>query len=92
LNAANVYAKAKIPPAASVNIWLGADVMLEYPIEEAEQVLQSNLDKCREGLVTNRENWGRIKDCKTTLEVNIARCHNWDVERRKKAKQAASQE
>lgn len=78
-----MFAKARVPPASNVNLWLGADVMLEYPIEEAESVLQANLDRCTEAMSTNREDWGRIKDCKTTVEVNIARCHNWDVQRRK---------
>lgn len=35
----SVWAKAKIPPTKAVNLWLGADVMVEYPIEEAKQLL-----------------------------------------------------
>ena len=84
-----MYAKARIPPAETVNLWLGADVMMEYPIKEAQQVLQENLARCREFLQANKEEWGKIKDCKTTVEVNIARCHNHDVERRRKVRQGA---
>jgi Prefoldin subunit len=62
---------------------LGADTMLEYPIAEARDVLQNNLDKCEKALADNMEDWGKVKDCKTTCEVNIARCHNYDVSRRK---------
>jgi prefoldin subunit 5 len=35
-----VYAKARIPKAETVNLWLGADVMLEYPLEEALTLLK----------------------------------------------------
>lgn len=33
------YAKAKVPITDSVNLWLGANVMLEYPLEEAKALL-----------------------------------------------------
>lgn len=33
------YAKAKVPVTDSVNLWLGANVMLEYPLEEAKALL-----------------------------------------------------
>ena len=34
-----VYAKAKVPVTDTVNLWLGANVMLEYPLEEAKTLL-----------------------------------------------------
>jgi len=34
-----VFAKAKVPVTNSVNLWLGANVMLEYPLEEARDLL-----------------------------------------------------
>ena len=37
------YAKARIPVTDSVNLWLGANVMLEYPLEEAKALLVSML-------------------------------------------------
>ena len=37
------YAKARIPVTDSVNLWLGANVMLEYPLEEARALLVSML-------------------------------------------------
>ena len=37
-----VYAKAKVPVTDSVNLWLGANVMLEYPLEEARDLLVSD--------------------------------------------------
>jgi prefoldin subunit 5 len=38
-----VYAKAKIKDVSSVSLWLGADVMLEYPLQEAKELLVSLL-------------------------------------------------
>ena len=35
----SVWAKAKVPPTKAVNLWLGADLMVEYPIDEAQQLL-----------------------------------------------------
>ena len=37
-----VYAKAKVPVTDSVNLWLGANVMLEYPLDEARDLLVSH--------------------------------------------------
>lgn len=34
-----VYAKAKVKDVTSVGLWLGADVMLDYPLEDARQLL-----------------------------------------------------
>ncbi len=34
-----IFAKAKVKDVSSVGLWLGADVMLEYPLEEAKQLL-----------------------------------------------------
>lgn len=34
-----VFAKAKVPVTSTVNLWLGANVMLEYPLEEAKELL-----------------------------------------------------
>lgn len=37
-----IFAKAKVKDVLSVGLWLGADVMLEYPLEEAKQLLVGN--------------------------------------------------
>ena len=38
-----VFAKAKVPPAKYVNLWLGANVMLQYDLEEADSLLVSQI-------------------------------------------------
>lgn len=39
-----VFIKARIPPTKSVCLWLGANVMLEYTLEDAEKLLSSNMN------------------------------------------------
>ena len=34
-----VYAKACVKPTTRANLWLGADVMLDYPLDEAIALL-----------------------------------------------------
>ena len=36
-----VYAKARVKPTTKAHLWLGADVMLEYPLDEAIELLVS---------------------------------------------------
>lgn len=78
-----VYAKAKVKDAESVYLWLGANVMLEYPLEEAKELLETNYQNCKNNLGTNRSDLAFVKDNVTITEVSIARVYNWDVRRRK---------
>lgn len=49
----NVYAKAAIDcSVGKVCIWLGAQVMVEYPYEEAQELLKQNVALATEKLVT----------------------------------------
>ncbi|KAK3098878.1 hypothetical protein FSP39_023913 [Pinctada imbricata] len=77
-----VYAKAKIPPTDRVSLWLGANVMLEYSIEDAKVLLEKNLEAASKSLTQVEEDLSFIRDQTTTLEVNMARVYNWDVKRR----------
>lgn len=38
-----VFAKARIPPTETVCLWLGANVMLEYNLGDAKELLQQNI-------------------------------------------------
>ena len=71
----------------AVFMCLQANVMLEYPIEEAIELLISNLSSAQTSLSEAMADLDTLKDQITTLEVGMARVYNWDVqERRKKAK------
>ncbi|EFJ53154.1 hypothetical protein VOLCADRAFT_78822 [Volvox carteri f. nagariensis] len=89
--AEGAYAKAKIKGAKTVNLWLGAGVMLEYPLAEARALLEENEANCRANLKTNEESMALIQDSITTTEVSIARIYNYDLERRRKMKEEGGQ-
>lgn len=81
-----LYAKAKIRPAEidDVYLWLGANVMVAYPLDEAEELLQGKLDKAKESLKAAEEDLEFLRIQITTLEVAVARVHNWDVAEKRK--------
>jgi hypothetical protein len=65
----NLYAKAKVKDATAVNIWLGANVMLEYDINEVRftPLCQCGLGwaQCRQ--VTANAYWGKWAGCLTRV-------------------------
>uniref|UniRef100_A0A4W3HJD0 Prefoldin subunit 3 n=1 Tax=Callorhinchus milii TaxID=7868 RepID=A0A4W3HJD0_CALMI len=82
LLADNLYAKASIAPTDKVCLWLGANVMLEYDIDEAQALLEKNLSTATRNLEGLEEDLDFLRDQFTTTEVNMARVYNWDVKRR----------
>jgi prefoldin subunit 5 len=72
----NCHAKAIVPPSQSVCLWLGANVMLEYPIDEAAELLNNSNKNAIESIKKLDENLIFLRDQITTMEVNIARLHN----------------
>nr|XP_061811006.1 prefoldin subunit 3-like [Nerophis lumbriciformis] len=78
----NVYCKASVPPTDKVCLWLGANVMLEYDIDDARALLEKNLGTAARNLETLEEDLDFLRDQFTTTEVNMARVYNWDVKRR----------
>ncbi|RYR76507.1 hypothetical protein Ahy_A01g001094 isoform B [Arachis hypogaea] len=75
-----IYSRARIEETDSVCLWLGANVMLEYSLEEATALLQKNLENARaslEVLITDLE---FLRD---QVTVTIARVYNWDVHQRR---------
>lgn len=82
-----LYAKARLVPQEldEVYLWLGANVMVAYPLEEAEGMLTARLGKAKETLRACEEDMEFLRVQITTVEVATARVYNWDVvEKRKK--------
>ncbi|KAF2838512.1 Prefoldin, subunit 3 [Patellaria atrata CBS 101060] len=79
-----LYAKALVPPTEEVYLWLGANVMLAYPLPEAETLLESKLSTARQSLLNCEEDLDFLREQITTLEVATARVYNWDVAQRRK--------
>ncbi|KAJ1942270.1 hypothetical protein EC988_006536 [Linderina pennispora] len=84
-----LFAHATIPPTETVNLWLGANVMLEYTLDEARELLASKLDIAKNNLKDTVEDLEFLRDQITTMEVNTARVYNWDVKQRRLATAAA---
>ena len=43
----NLHARAEIPPTKNVGLWLGANVMLEYTLEQADELLTKNHEQAK---------------------------------------------
>lgn len=78
-----IYSRARIEDADSVCLWLGANVMLEYSCEEANALLQKNLENAKASLDVLTGDLQYIRDQETITQVTIARVYNWDVHQRR---------
>ncbi|RDW73812.1 prefoldin subunit 3 [Coleophoma crateriformis] len=81
-----LFAKAHVPPTEEVYLWLGANVMLSYPIDEAEELLASKLAAAKQNLSNCEEDMDFLREQITTMEVATARVYNWDVTMKRKEK------
>ncbi|EAU33450.1 conserved hypothetical protein [Aspergillus terreus NIH2624] len=83
-----LYARAAIHPDQTdeVYLWLGANVMLAYPIAEAETMLREKLAAAELSLAHCEEDLEFLREQITTMEVATARVYNWDVMQRRKEK------
>ncbi|KAG5879675.1 hypothetical protein JTB14_021478 [Gonioctena quinquepunctata] len=84
-----VFAKARVPATETVYLWLGANVMLEYSLEDAKKLLTQNITAATRNLGYVDHDLDFLRDQFTTTEVNMARVFNWDVKRRQALKAAA---
>ncbi|GAB7346171.1 hypothetical protein MBLNU457_4913t1 [Dothideomycetes sp. NU457] len=85
-----LYAKASIPPTNEVYLWLGANVMLSYPIGEAEELLRGKLEVAERSAEGCEEDLDFLREQITTLEVATARVYNWDVGVRRREREGAA--
>ncbi|KAJ2081801.1 hypothetical protein H4R24_002065 [Coemansia sp. RSA 988] len=85
-----LYAHATIPRTNTVNLWLGANVMLEYTLDEAQKLLSSKLVSAKTSLKEAIDDMEFLRDQITTMEVNIARVYNWDVKQRRLAREVSA--
>lgn len=82
----NLYGKASIPPTDKVCLWLGANVMLEYTLDEADELLHGNQNTAQTTLLKVDEDLDFLRDQITITEVNMARLHNWAVKNKQQTK------
>ncbi|KAH7103743.1 Prefoldin, subunit 3 [Auriculariales sp. MPI-PUGE-AT-0066] len=86
-----LYAEADITPSDSVYLWLGANVMLSYSLEEAAELLQSKFTAAEQNLSNVEEDLEFLREQVTVMEVNTARVYNWDVRRRRDARKVGGE-
>lgn len=88
-----LYAKAKIAPRGmeEVYLWLGANVMVAYPLPEAEEMLTGRVAKAKETLKACEEDMEFLRVQITTVEVATARVYNWDVVEKRKQRERGTQ-
>lgn len=80
----NLWAKAEVPKTSTVCLWLGADIMCEYTLDEARGLLRKNLENANTTLKNNEVDLDFIKDQITVCEVNIARVYNDSLKKKGK--------
>ena len=79
----SVFCAAQVPPQRTVHLWLGANVMVEYPFDEAVALLEKNLSAAKRNLESTTEDLAWLRDQQVILEVNTARVYNYDVVKRR---------
>ncbi|TPX43918.1 hypothetical protein SeMB42_g04512 [Synchytrium endobioticum] len=78
-----LWMNAKLKHPQTIYLWLGANVMLEYPLQEAKDLLEEKLTGVLKTLHGLGEDLLFLREQITTIEVNIARVYNWDVKNRR---------
>jgi prefoldin subunit 5 len=79
----SLYVTARIKKQQHIGLWLGANVMMEYTLDEAEDLLSSNLATAQASLIEVDTGLSFCREQLTTTEVNIARVYNYDVQLRR---------
>jgi prefoldin subunit 5 len=89
--AESVYGRADVDTSDNkVNLWLGANVMLEYTYDEAIAFLQQNLNQATKDVDQLQSDIGFVRDQIVTSEVTMSRIYNWDVRRKREEASASS--
>ena len=83
----SLWDKSEVNVTYSVFLWLGANVMCEYKMDEAKPMLNQNLQNAKNQIKKNNTDLEFIKDQMTVCEVNLARIYNETVRRNAIAKQ-----
>jgi hypothetical protein len=82
-----VYGRAQVDYSVGiVNLWLGANVMLEYTYEDAISFLEKKLETAQKDLEDTAQDLAFVRDQIVTTEVNMSRLYNWDVKRKRTTK------
>ena len=64
--------------------------MVEYPIDEASEMLKQKIDQVNSNLEKANEDLSFIREQITTVEVNLARIYNWTVKNKETSVSASN--
>lgn len=79
-----MFASARLPAGTKVNLWLGANVMLEYELEDAKKLLGEKLVDNKAVLAKIKHDQMFVREQITILQVSTSRLVNHIIESRKK--------
>ena len=82
----SLYGTAVINSESTVGLWLGANLMVEYPFSEAKALLQENLNTLELQIEGVNKNLNFIRDQIITTEVTLSRLVNHILQLRKDKK------
>ena len=71
-----LYSNALVSKQSTVCLWLGAQIMVEYPLDEAEELLQKNLAQLEEQISQLDSDLEYLRDQIITTEVTQSRLAN----------------
>lgn len=66
-----LYAKVLVPPTEEVYLWLGANVMLAYPIGEAQTLLEGKLSGAQQTLESCEEDLDFLREQITVSSLTV---------------------
>ena len=80
----SLYSTATISSDSTVCLWLGANIMVEYPFNEAEELLKQNLAALDAQITEVGNNLIFLRDQIITTEVTLSRIVNYMIQLNKK--------
>lgn len=85
-----LYTRARLPSPelTTVHLWLGANVMLSYPVQDGLKLLREKKGEADEMIKKCEDDLLFLRDQITTMEVNTARVYNLFVQSVKKSKES----
>jgi prefoldin subunit 5 len=79
----DVYGKSELDlEQGNVNLWLGANVMLEYTCKEAIEFLSKNEQLAQKEFIDVKNDLAFVRDQIVTSEVSMTQIFNWDVRKK----------
>lgn len=85
-----LFCQAQIPSTKDVFLWLGANTMVEYPVDEATELLKEQMKVATDSIEEIKNDLDWVRSQITSMEVTVARLHNFTVMKNGKAGSTAA--